>query len=731
MDQGHRVEQLECGGSAKDLVAVVTARRDVPPDAEGGTQALAARGNDPDHFIDERRRPGIVLRDLVTSIAQERREEALDAVEKTGCGGGGGDGHGPQYRKAELHPVPLSSTDVVMTRLTRFEKLAIATAASTIVLFAVGGFVRGTGSGLGCDTWPECTPGRLFPGGTIHSLIEFSHRFLVFVSTILVVLTAVFAWRGRPRYRPILGPAIAAIPLVLAQAVLGGIVVKTDLNPWWVTGHFAVALVFVADVVYVAVGAVCLGRREAASDVDGRDSGFARLTLFTAVVTFALLFVGTLVRAKGAGLAFTDWPLMNGRLVPALGGAATLMFLHRVLAALVFVLVLYVMVRARTMPGRSSDLVRLSSLLAALFVAQIVVGAAQVWTRLRPWPVVGHVALSVLIWATLVILTTVAHRLRAPATSGATLGMTAPARPDTTVAPADPKPSLKDTVTAYYHLTKPEIIFLLLVTTLPAMVLAAHRIPSVLLILATLVGGALAAGSANAINQYLDRDIDEIMKRTRRRPLPSNAVTPEQALRFGFFLGAISFFYLAITVNVLAAELALAAIAFYVFVYTMWLKRRTTQNIVIGGAAGAVPALVGWAAVTGSLAAPAWVLFAIIFVWTPPHFWALSLRYQGDYAAAGVPMLPVVRGEVETRRQIFLYSLVLFGTSLVLIPIGHMGPVYGLTAIVLGGSFTYRALGLWRTGEPARSWGLFKFSIWYLAALFAAVAVDALLPLSR
>ena len=164
----------------------------------------------------------------------------------------------------------------------------------------------------------------------------------------------------------------------------------------------------------------------------------------------------------------------------------------------------------------------------------------------------------------------------------------------------------------------------------------------------------------------------------------------------------------------------------------MWLKRTTTQNIVIGGAAGAVPALVGWAAVTGGLAAPAWVLFAIIFVWTPPHFWALSMRYQGDYAAAGVPMLPVVKGEAETRRQIFLYSLVLFGTTLVLIPVAADGA--GLRRSRRSGSaatFVYRALRLWRTGEPARSWGLFKFSIWYLAALFGAVAVDALLPLSR
>ncbi len=225
---------------------------------------------------------------------------------------------------------------------------------------------------------------------------------------------------------------------------------------------------------------------------------------------------------------------------------------------------------------------------------------------------------------------------------------------------------------------------------------------------------------------YLDRDIDEVMRRTRARPLPSHAVTPEAALRFGFGLGAFSFLFLAMTVNVLAAVLSLAAIAFYVFVYTMWLKRSTAQNIVIGGAAGAAPALVGWAAVTGTVGLPAWILFAIVFVWTPPHFWALAMRFRGDYAAAGVPMLPVVRGEDETRRQIFIYSLALFATTLVLVPVGPMGPVYVAAAVGLGGVFVYRALRLWRTPSEARSWALFKYSILYLGALFGAVAADAL-----
>jgi protoheme IX farnesyltransferase len=607
--------------------------------------------------------------------------------------------------------------------MTRFQKLALATAAATIALFAVGGLVRGTGSGLGCSTWPACEPGRLFPSGGVHSVIEFSHRFLVFVVTILVVTTAVAAWRSYRDIPSILWPAVAAVPLVIGQAVLGGIVVRTDLDPWWVTIHFAVALAFVADVIFVATNSFCVTRQQAGQETAPGDRGFARLTVTTAGLTGVLLLVGTYVRATSAGLAFTDWPLMNGRLVPALGGAATAMFVHRLLAAGVFLLVLWVAIRARTMAGRSKDLVVLSTLAVALFAGQVLSGALNVWSRLRPWAVVLHVALSVLIWSTVVALATLASRM--------------PRRVDASkepVADTEGTPSggsLRDTVTAYVRLTKPRIIVLLLITTVPAMMLAAQGIPPIGLMLATLIGGSIAAGSANAVNMYLDRDIDEIMRRTRRRPLPAHAVTPDHALRFGFVLGAVSYLFLSVTVNVLSATLALSAIAFYVFVYTMWLKRTTAQNIVIGGAAGAVPALVGWAAVTGTLAPPAWILFAIIFVWTPPHFWALSMRYQADYAAAGVPMLPVVRGEDETRRQIFLYSLVLFGTTLLLYPIGHMGTIYLSTAIALGGVFVYRTLRLWRRGGAGRAWGVFTYSIVYLAALFGAVALDALAPIGR
>jgi protoheme IX farnesyltransferase len=413
------------------------------------------------------------------------------------------------------------------------------------------------------------------------------------------------------------------------------------------------------------------------------------------------------VRAEGAGLAFRDWPLMSGRLIPDLAqpGAGP-MFAHRLLAIAVTALVGWCLVRARTMHPRSAKLIGLSTLALALVLAQIAVGALNVVTELSTWARAAHVAVSALIWEPS------RDDLRAETEDGTEL-----TRADRSVG---------DTVRAYAALTKPRIIVLLLITTVPPMILAAGGLPGAWLVLATLIGGTLAAASANACNMYLDRDIDQVMRRTRQRPLPRHAVEPEAALRFGFALGAVAFTFLALTVNVLAATLALSAIAFYVFVYTMWLKRSTTQNIVIGGAAGAVPVLVGWAAVTGGIAWPAIMLFAIVFLWTPPHFWALAMRVRDDYAAAGVPMLPVVRGEDETRRQIFLYSLVLFGATLLLVPVASMGPIYLVTAVGLGGSFVYRALRLWRDPSDAKAWALFKFSVLYLGALFAAVAIDAL-----
>ena len=280
------------------------------------------------------------------------------------------------------------------------------------------------------------------------------------------------------------------------------------------------------------------------------------------------------------------------------------------------------------------------------------------------------------------------------------------------------------TARAYIALTKPRIIELLLVTTVPTMVVADRGIPSVWLMVATVIGGTLAAGGANAINMYVDRDIDGLMERTKNRPLVTGAVAPRRALVFALVLEALAFSWLWGFVNLLSAVLAVSATAFYVFVYTLWLKRTSTRNIVIGGAAGAVPVLVGWSAVTNSLDWAPLVLFGLIFYWTPPHFWALAIRYRDDYRAANVPMLPAVASTRTTAVRIIIYTVVLWGLSMLFTAVGDMGLVYMASAAVLGAVFLYFAVQLLRTQKTASAMRLFSYSITYITLLFGAMAVD-------
>jgi heme o synthase len=287
---------------------------------------------------------------------------------------------------------------------------------------------------------------------------------------------------------------------------------------------------------------------------------------------------------------------------------------------------------------------------------------------------------------------------------------------------------LIDILTSYYQLTKPKIIVLLLITTAGAMWIASEGEVQIGLLLITIAGGALAAASANVINCIYDRDIDLLMERTRFRPIPSGRICLKDASLFAIALAIISFSLLCFGANLLAAMLAMSGIFTYVAVYTIWLKRSSTQNIVIGGAAGAIPPLVGWAAVTGDLSWGAWVLFAIICVWTPPHFWALALMIQDEYAKVGVPMLPVVVGEASTTRQIFLYTLLLLPVTLLLVfPLGIMGVVYCAVAVYFGGIFILKAWQLTKVPtdkQAARS--LFKFSIFYLMYLCLGMGIDSL-----
>jgi protoheme IX farnesyltransferase len=588
--------------------------------------------------------------------------------------------------------------------LTPFRRLAVVTIAATFVLIGVGGLVRATDSGLGCPDWPRCF-GRLVPPAELHPWIEHSHRLVASLVVVLVALLVVAAWRTGQE-RVVRRAAVAALVLVLAQAMIGAFVVWWKLRADSVTLHLATALALVALLIFIDFRA-----RHGPARRHGQDRRFVRLVEAGAGLLYLQMLVGSTVTGHQAGLAYplaVVWPDLGP-------SVARIQLAHRVLAVVVATLVVATWVVARRTQWAHPTVTRLAGYAAGLVAVQVALGMANVANRLSALTVVPHLTVGALVWGTMVALVLHADRF-------AGTGVRDPAEPE----PAPPR-TARQSAKAYFLLTKPRIIELLLVTTVPTMFIAARGVPSPWLMAATLFGGALSAASANVLNCYLDRDIDALMRRTARRPLPAHRVDPADALRFGLVLGVAGFVWLWATVNLLSAALATAAILFYVFVYTIGLKRRSTQNIVIGGAAGAVPVLVGWAAVTGRVGLPALVLFAIIFYWTPPHFWALSLRFKDDYAAAGVPMLPVVRGARETSTQILYYTVLLVAVTLLLYPAGRMGALYLAAAVALGGAFIWRALELRRDLTGRRAIRLFSFSNTYLALLFCAMALDAVI----
>jgi protoheme IX farnesyltransferase len=616
--------------------------------------------------------------------------------------------------------------------VTRFQKLAGLTLLTTLALVTVGVIVRATDSGLGCPDWPTCHGQLIPPLDDPKAWIESIHRWIAVIIGFEILGLAALALMDHRDRRSLVVGSLAAVALVGFQAWLGRETVRLGNSGESVTAHLAAAMLLVGLLVFLTVRAGFPARMPGR----GASQRFTLLATFAAASTFALLLFGSQVTATDTALVFPDWPLMGGSLVPPLSEVASAHILHRWVAALVAVIVVAVAVVAWRTQRDHPAIVRLAVWSAVLFGVQVIVGGLQVLTQLSAWTQTLHLALGAVIWA-LVAGLAVTSYYTARAATVSTPVAPAGGAPTTTPDPSAPR-TRGDSVRAYVALTKPRIIELLLVTTVPAMVLATRFVPGVdwaewgVLVAWTLIGGTLAAGSANAINCYLDRDIDELMARTRRRPLPAHQVEPERALVFGIVLGVISVSLMAWTVNLLAAFLTLLAIAFYVVVYTMMLKRSTPQNIVIGGAAGALPPVIGWAAVTGDVAIPALILFAIVFYWTPPHFWALSLRIRKDYAAAGVPMLPVVKGIPETTRQIALYTVLMVAISLLLWPVARMGLIYLGAAVGLGAVFIWQAWALWRRGasEEASTQGaiaLYKYSISYLSLLFLAVAVDALI----
>ncbi|MEE2656353.1 MAG: heme o synthase [Chloroflexota bacterium] len=598
-------------------------------------------------------------------------------------------------------------------------KLSILLGVTIIAMFGLitlGALVRTTGSGLGCPDWPLCH-GQLIPPFEYHVIIEYSHRLTATVVSILVVASAIIVWWKYRSSKILTTLTTFAVIALAVQIVLGGITVIQELPPEIVTAHLFVAQVLIATLIITLL----IARQPLPLTGKDRDPIFYWV-FGMAVVTMAILLSGTYIVGRNAGAVCPEWPMcINGGL-PDFNLQWEHMS-HRIVAGLGGLFIIIGALKCRKYKARSRVLAGMGMGAAGLLIAQVIAGAANPWFEFRAAAQVIHLSLATALWTHLVAMGVVAYRL-VPLNNSKDLSFSNDGIPLQKSKQRQPI-GIRTTISDYIALTKPRVMSLLLLTAFGAMVLANEGIPDFWLIATVLVGGALASGGASSINHWMDKDIDRLMSRTANRPVASERLGGSQALVFGVALNIFSFGILCWGANLFAAILAISGTLFYVLVYTHWLKRATVHNIVIGGAAGAVPPLVGWAAVTGGLSLPAFFLFAIVFFWTPPHFWALALLIRRDYADAGIPMLPVVEGEASTHRAILMYTLVLTMLTILLYTASDsLESIYLITSTVLGVVFIGYAVQLFRKTGNRASAPIYRYSLLYLAMLFIAIMVD-------
>ena len=432
-------------------------------------------------------------------------------------------------------------------------------------------------------------------------------------------------------------------------------------------------------------------------------SSFSRYVFVLFFAVIALTVAGRVVTLTGAEMFCKGWPVCTPT-----APAGWMKIVHIATVGIASVLMLAVFRKAWTEQREQRVVLPLTTILAVMFFGQALVGAVQVTQPGAGHLIFLHRLTTWALWVSLLLLVYASGVL---------------ARGEATPYKFDRKQRLKD----FFALSKPLIVGLLLITTYGGLVIGGKQWPSFSLTMWTLLGGALAAGGSSALNQYIDRELDKNMQRTAKRPLADGRLTDAEGLAFGLGLSLISYYILASFVNYLAALLSLAGIIYYVILYSVWLKKATVQNIVIGGGAGAIPPMVGYAAATGTLDWTAWILFAIIFMWTPPHFWALAIVRMKDYEKAGVPMMPVVRGELETRKQILVYTIELVIVTLLLPILNLAGTVYLVSSLVLGAALIYAAWAVWKQGGNKVAWRMYKWSSSYLVFIFLAIMIDAVL----
>ncbi len=606
-----------------------------------------------------------------------------------------------------------------MTHITRttqpyttFRRLALSASVAFFLLIVLGGMVRVTGSGGACPDWPTCF-GQVVPPSTPNALLDYLHRLATLLAGVLLVAASMLAWRQKfdaPLIKKSLLFALAALGIQILLGAAISLAGGSDSPSWLSIVHLGLSLVILAFVLVATVAAYYLEHSPERSLRLVYRSSYGRLSLLTLSIFALLLVGGAVLAASGEAAACSGWPLCDGSLPVTLPGWLSLG--HRLLVLAAAGLMGALLYRTWRTQRTQVPVIVATTAAVVLFYAQALLGAKMV----QGYPVyllALHGATAAATWAALVV-------------QAAATGLAARTSEDER-AEAEQLVGRKGMARDLLMLTKPIVVVLLLVTTYAGMVIGARALPSFSITLWTLLGGFLAAGGSGAINQYIDREDDTRMQRTQKRPIPSGRLTPGEGLAFGVGIALASFYILVAFVNLLAALLALAGIIYYVLLYSIFLKKTTVQNIVIGGGAGAIPPLVGWAAATGSLNIPSLFLFAVIFMWTPPHFWALALVRRNDYARAGVPMLPVVRGETETRWQIFLYTVELVVLTMFLPLFGLGGSVYLIGAGLLGIWLLMAAWKVWKQGGNKLAWKMYRYSSMYLAFLFVILMLDALL----
>lgn len=573
-----------------------------------------------------------------------------------------------------------------------------------------GGMQRVSRQALACPAWLPCLRSWIPPMST-SSLVDFLHLLSTSLSSLLLVISSVVAWRKFRDTPSLCWPVITALCALALQAGLGAWLAYSHFHADLVAVHFGLALLILSLVTLSTVTAFMLNFNPEQSAKIQFQSRFARLSLWSLPVSFFVLVSGVIVSSSGATFACPDWPLCDGGFRPDTW-LARLNLVHRLVVGLGGLYVLWLGTRAwRTQRSQRAILTSATTFML-LYIAQGYVGALKVARQFPPYMLALHEATAAAVMAAAVALLVFV---------GLAARTTEEENREEAV-PVDQVQRAKDML----YLTKPIIVALLLFTTFAGLVVGAQGIPELGLTFWTLLGGTLAAGGSGAVNQYIDRHADLKMTRTSQRPIPAGRMTPAEGLAFGVGLLFTAFYLMVGLVNLLAALLTLAGMIYYVILYSLFLKSTTVQNIVVGGGAGAIPPLVGYAAAAGRLDWIAWCMFAIIFLWTPPHFWALALIRKKDYARAGIPMLPVVRGEEATRRQIFIYTLVLVIFTFIVPLVTHAGIIYLISSIVLGVWLMYAAWRVWRLPGNKVAYSLYRWSSMYLAGIFAALIFDFL-----